>query len=219
MAESQKRRRGRPRKVFAWVLRLGDDQSKWDAWLKSVGNPKELDWNLFQEESLPAREHDIHGRRIRPTKDTFGESADHESITQPEDSLLSVYQQLADNEKMTLPAHWQRYLEYMDVVAEMLSPIDQGAALKQLALTDARSRYWEQPPDFGSLGAPAEFRKRCAESHVEIDSQCNRREHTIRFILYSLPPDVSEDLDESGGPDGHWDGLVWIPHAPRNGHS
>lgn len=101
---------------------------------------------MRQQECLPAREHDIHGRRTRPAKDTFGEPADHESSTQPDDPLMLLRQELADNEKVVLPENWRRYFEYMDVIVEMLLAKDQRSALKKLTLEDARSRYWEDPP-------------------------------------------------------------------------
>jgi hypothetical protein len=43
------------------------------------------------------------------------------------------------------------------------------AALKKLMLENARSHYREQPIDFSCAGTPEEFRKLCAESHVEIE--------------------------------------------------
>ena len=89
--------------------------------------------------------------------------------------------------------------------------------MKKLVLEDARSRYWEDPPDLTSLGTPAEFRALCADAdrHVDIQLQYTRREQKIRFTVYSLPPDEPEDLDEAGEPDGHWEGLRWIPNTPK----
>jgi hypothetical protein len=57
----------------------------------------------------------------------------------------------------------------MDTIAELHSPEDQAAALKQFFLEDARSRCWEeQPIDLSCAGTPAEFRALCARSRVEI---------------------------------------------------
>jgi hypothetical protein len=146
--QQEKKKVGRPPKVLPWVRRLGDDQSKWNVWFRSVGNPIELTWarpgedefEMRQQEALPPRERDIYGRRTRPTRDIFGESADHESVTQLSDPLISVQQELAVNEEIVLTEEWQRSLEYMYIIAELHSPEDQGAALKKLMLEDARSR-------------------------------------------------------------------------------
>jgi hypothetical protein len=138
------------------------------------------------------------------------------SITQPDDLLLSLHEELAENEGTPLKEDWRSYLEYMDVAAEVLSPRDKGATLKKLFLADARSRPWERPPVFPlEFGTPAEFRTRCAESHVEYVLRRNRRKQTIRFIFYPLPPYEFEDLDEAGEMAGHWEGLTWIPDTPK----
>jgi|SRR5271166_1923894 len=206
--QSPKKKLGRPPKVLAWVHRLGDSQSEWNKWFRSAGHPQEIErWGkpderieMFLQDSLPVRHRDIHGRKTRPMKNKFGESADHGSITQPDDALMSLRQELAENEKVPLPENWQLYLEYMEVIVEEIRSKNRRAALKKLILEDARSRYWENPPDLASLGTPGDFRARCAESHVEVRLQCDRRKHVIRFTLYSLPPDEPEDLDEPEGP-------------------
>lgn len=193
--KKEKKKRGRPRKVLPWVLRLGDDQSKWNVWFRSAGNPIEMPWappdvdvEMRQQKSLPPREHDIYGRRTRPTKDIFGESPDHKSITQPDDPLTSFKQELAVDERIALPAPWLRYLEYMDIIFELQSPGDQGAALKKLALEDARSRHMEeQPIDLSCAGTPEEFRTLCEQSRVEI--QLDTDGHIINVIGYPLLPD------------------------------
>ena len=177
------------------MLRLGDDQSKWNVWFRSVGSPIELPWappgtdvEMRQQESLPPREHDIHGRRTRPTRDIYGESADHKSITQPDDPLISFQQELAVDESIALPAPWLRYLEYMDIIFELQSPEDQGAAKKKLALEDARSRYMEeQPIDLSCAGTPEELRTLCDKSRVEI--QLDSDGLIINVIGYPLSPD------------------------------
>jgi hypothetical protein len=100
---------------------------------------------------------------------------------------MSLGQELAVDEKTTLPVQWQRYLEYMYIIAELKSPEDQGAALKKLFLEDARSRHWEQPIDFSCAGTPAEFRTLCAQYDVEIQLKFP----IINIIGYPLPPYAS----------------------------
>ncbi len=137
-----------------------------------------------------------------------------ESTTQRTDGLASLYRESGDNANVKLSPPWTRYLDYMDVIAEALSPKDKGAALKQLALADARSRHWDEPPDTfrpmnASLGTPAEFRQKWLYGELEIRARVgNRRNHVIE--IWQLPPAEPEaDLDEAGEPSGHWDGLRW----------
>src|SRR5208337_1171794 len=111
-------------------------------------------------------------------------------ITQPNDPRISFQQELAVDESIALPAPWLRYLEYMDIIAELQSPEDQDAALKKLRLEDARSRHWEQPIDLSCVGTPAEFRALCAQSRVEVQLEANSRRQTIINIIgYPLSPD------------------------------
>jgi hypothetical protein len=146
-----------------------------------------------------------------------------ESVTQRTDELASLQKESAANESVTLSLEWARYLEYMDVIAEALSPADKGAALKKLALMDARSRYWQQPPDIfrpmnAAFGTPAEFRKRSFYGELEISTRAvNRRSHVIE--IWRLPPQELEDLDEGEEPVGHWEGLKWFSDAPKKGDS
>jgi hypothetical protein len=142
------------------------------------------------------------------------------SITRPRSASLSLKLDCAADEAIVLPAPWLRYLKYMDVVAEARSPKDTGAGLKRLFLEDARSRYWEQPPEIPKqLGTPAEFRERWAHNELEIRLQANRRKHLIRIVVLPIPPDEPEDLDETDEPNGHWAGLTWIPGPPRDRRS
>jgi hypothetical protein len=108
-----------------------------------------------------------------------------ESITQQTDALASTYQEAGADESTVLSADWQRSLEYMYIIAELKSPEDLGAALKKLMLESARSRCTEQPIDFSCAGTPAEFRARCAESHVEIQLELP----VINIIGYPQSPD------------------------------
>ncbi|HLM81153.1 MAG TPA: hypothetical protein VK302_11025 [Terriglobales bacterium] len=133
------------------------------------------------------------------------------SHTQQTDALQSLHLESGANANVKLSPAWLRYLEYMDVIAEAFSPKDKGAALKQLALTDARSRLFrEQPPERfqpmnASLGTPAEFRERWVYGELEIRVRApNRRDHV--FEIWRLPPAEPEDLDEAGEPSGQWCG-------------
>lgn len=213
MATQTGKKRGRPRKPIV-IIRLADVQPEWEARLKRAGNPPELRSNFVSEQSLPWAERDCWGRKIRPTKVELGESPDHESATMSPKALYPLF--LADDEDNALPTTWQRYLEYMDVVAEELSPKDKGAKLKRLALEGARSRRSARPPEFpAELGTPAEFKKRLADHEMEIRCTANRREQVIRIVVYAIPPDEDEDLDPSEEPAGHWEGLKWIPDPPQ----
>lgn len=138
-----------------------------------------------------------------------GERFGDRSITQPGYSWFA--HSMKDDEDTPLPGEWLRYLEYMNVIAEELSPTDKGAAFKNLALEDARSRREAQPPPIpGELGTPAEFKERLAGHELEIRTRFNRREQVIAIRVYQLPPDEYEDLDPSEEPPGHWEGLKWI---------
>ena len=141
-----------------------------------------------------------------------------ESVTRQTDELASLHLEAAEKEEIVLSREWLHYLEYMDVIAAALSPKDKGAALKNLFLEDARSRYWEQPPEVrvpASL-TPAELRRRWLEHEIEIRPLgSSRRNRFIRIVCYPVPPEESEDLDESGEPPGHWEGLKFIPPKAR----
>ncbi len=220
MDKAPKNRRGRPRKLMPWVVRFGCDTAKWERWLRSVGNPKELRWDFYQQGSMPAKERDVSGRKIRPTKDLFGESANHRSVTQRTNFLASIQLESALDESVGLSDPWLRHLEYMDVVAEALSPKDNGATLKRLFLEDARSRYREIPEDFPvELGTPKEFRTRWESKDLEIRLEANRRRQLIKIAVIPIPPDEPEDLNEAEEPDGHWEGLRWFPAPSRKDHS
>jgi hypothetical protein len=198
-------------------MRLADVQPIWEVRLRRAGNPNEISSDFeISEQSLPWTNREPSGRKIRPTKVTYGESSIHQSATQQTDSELSRLQEAAANERIILPTAWQCYLEYMDVVAERLSRKDQGVELKRLALEDARSRSEAPPPEFPEeIGTPAEFRSRLAGHEFEIRTKFNRREHAILIRVYQLPPDEYEDLDASGEPPGHWEGLMWVPDRRR----
>lgn len=140
------------------------------------------------------------------------------SVTQQTDALNSLLYEAASDENIALPARWLHYMEYMEVVAETLSPEDNGSVFKELFLQDARSRHWEQPPDIPpALGSPAGFRLACLRNELEIHLESNRRTHLIKIAVLPIPPDEPEDLNEAEEPPGHWNGLVWIPDPPRNG--
>jgi hypothetical protein len=112
-----------------------------------------------------------------------GETVSLESFVRGE----SITRQTGPDESIALPASWLRYLDYMDIIGELLSPEDQGAAFKELMLMDARSRREEQPIDFSCAGPPAEFRARCDQSRVEIRLDTDK--HIINIIGYPLLPD------------------------------
>jgi hypothetical protein len=145
------------------------------------------------------------------------------SHTQQTDELQSLHLESGDNANTELSPAWLRYLEYMDVIAEALFPKDKGAALKQLAWTDARSRYWEQPPELfrpmnASIGTPIQFRERWFYGELEI-RVCASDRRNYSFEIWRLPPAEPEDLDEAGEPSGHWDGLKWTPKPTEIGGS
>lgn len=151
----------------------------------------------------------IDSRTKRPRPVTLDEAG--VSITQETDALNSLHREAGADSSIALSAPWMRYLGYLDVIAEALTPKDKGAALKRLAIEDARSRYWEQPPAMpSSLGASSEFRQRVQWGEMEIRAlAANQRKYVIEIREYPMPPDEPEDLDEAGEPGRHWDGLKW----------
>jgi hypothetical protein len=206
MTKPTGKKRGRPRKVLDFMARLGEDQNKWDKWLSSMGLPAH---SSSKKEVLEHRLPDVleNGKLARPI---VGNRLHDESLTQPSDSWYALLRR--DDEDEALPAAWSRYLEYMDVVAEHLSPKDKGAAIKKLAFEDARSRSRSRPSQFpAELGTPSEFKKRLAGNELEIRLKADRSNHLIHICAYQLPHDEDEDLDPSEEPVGHWEGLTWIP--------
>jgi hypothetical protein len=73
----------------------------------------------------------------------------------------------------------------MFIIAELHSPEDKGAALKELMLEGAWSRRREQPIDFSCVGTPAEFKALCERSRVEIQLEFP----IIKIVGYPLSPD------------------------------
>ncbi len=63
-----------------------------------------------------------------------------------------------------------------------------------------------------SLGTPEEFLDRWAGHQLDVRFIFKNRSALIFEIWHeSIPPDEPEDLDEDGGPSGHWEGLKFIP--------
>jgi len=201
------------------LLGLGECPEKWNDYLwGTYGLPQEpCTRKEVQQDCI--RVIDSRSKRAKPISlDEAGES-----ITQSTDPLTSLHLESGSNMSVVLSADWLRYLEFMDVIAEELSPEDNGLALKQLALADARSRYWEKPPDVlrpmnASLGIPAEFRQLWTFGQLEIRVCAqNRRQYFVE--IWQLPPYEPEELDEAGEPLGHWEGLKFISDPPENADS
>jgi hypothetical protein len=226
------KRRGRPRKLLAWVVVLGEDQAKWGEWFRSAGLPQELrsskSWfsntsgvpkeelssiQVFQQGAVPHEERDASGRKVRPRKVSLGESSKHYSLTQKTDEMLSLHEEAADDESVGLSSEWQRYVDFMYMFAESL-PVKQREKVKLLTLPAARSEYWQKAPEIPSvLGTMDELRVRWERGEIWFWSKCTRQGWTI-FVEENppgMPPDELEDLDEAGEPSGHWDGLTWVP--------
>lgn len=224
--------RGRPRKLLAWVVALGEDPAKWAEWFRSVGLPQELrsgkSWfsetvglpeqeldsiKVFQQGAVPHEERDASGKKIRPTKASLGESLKHYSVTQETDAILSLHEEAAYDGRVELSPPWQRYVDFMLLFADSL-PADQSEKVKRLSLRAARSRHWELADAIPAvLGTMAELRARWERGEIWFRSKCSRKGWTI-FVEENpggMPPDEPEDLDETGEPPGHWEGLVWIP--------
>jgi hypothetical protein len=119
------------------------------------------------------------------------------SITQQETSTtLSEQLELAADETVVLSAPWLRFLEYMDVVAEALSPEDNGAGLKNSFLQDARSRHQEPPIHIpAEVGSPAELRALLIAGELKISVESDRRHKIIKIIRLATPSNEPE-----GGP-------------------
>jgi hypothetical protein len=197
------------------LVALGNCPEKWNSFLlKTYGLPQTKSTREeVQQDSI--RVFDPQSKRPKPVSlDEAGLSA-----TQLTDQLTSLHIEASANDGVILSPEWLLYVEYMDVIAEALSPKDNGTALKHLALADARSRHWEQPPRVfhpmnASLGTPSEFRQQWIYGELEIRTRAgNRREHLIE--IWQLPPLEPEDLDEAGEPSGHWEGLTWVPDPPK----
>jgi hypothetical protein len=210
MTKPTGKKRGRPRKMPDFMIHLAEDQEKWNKWLSSMGFPEH---SSSTKEILEHRLPDIVNEDGESARPRIGNRLGDRSLTQPSDSWYALL--LNDDAGVPLPAPWLRYLEYVNVVAEYLSPKDKGAAIKKLALEDARSRFRSRPPQFpAELGTPAEFKARLAGHELEIRLRADRRNHVISIRVYQLPPDEQEDLDPSDDPAGHWEGLTWFPEIP-----
>jgi|ERR1051326_4808937 hypothetical protein len=195
------KKRGRPRKLLKFVADFGEDQKKFNDYLRKVGLPQEkYSTKEFQQDAVPITERDALGRKIRPTKDILGESLDHVSFTQQTNPLRSLHEEAAANEAVKLSRGWCSYLEYMDVIFAAISSGDNRRRLNQLALNDARSRYWEQPPPMldqmnESFGMPAKFRQLWASGELDIRKRYrNRRDNFIEIV--QLPPQAPEEDDD-----------------------
>jgi hypothetical protein len=200
-------KRGRPAKLPDFMIRLGEDQEKWNKWLSSMGFPEH---SSSKYEVLEHRLRDIVNEDGEVTRPSIGNRSGERSLTQPSDSWYALL--VNDDSDVPLPATWLRYLEYLDVVAERVSPKDKGAAIKKLALEDASSRRNQRPTQFpAEIGSPTEFKKRLAGHELEIRLKADRHNHVISIRFYQLPPDEEEDLDSSEEPAGHWEGLKWFP--------
>ena len=203
MTKPTGKKRGRPRKLPGFIVRLGEDPKKWDEWLFKMGFPKEKgSTKEILEHMLPPIGEDGSGNPAYPR---IGDRLGDRSFTLPSDWFFGPYKSDED-------ANSRRYLEYMDVVAEHLSPKDKGAELKRLFREDAWSRQFESRAEIpAGLGTPEDLKRRLAHREVEIRLKSNRREHVICFVIHPIPPDREEDLDEAGEPEGHWEGLKWFP--------
>jgi len=102
------KKRGRPRKLLKFVADFGEDQKKFNDYLRKVGLPQERYSRELEQDAVPYRERDARGRKIRPTKNTFGESVDHVSLTQQTDALQSLHEESAANEDIKLSEGWSR---------------------------------------------------------------------------------------------------------------
>ena len=231
MSKSSKRC-GRPRKLLAWVVILGEDQAKWAGWFRTIGLPQELrsskSWfsgtngvpkeelnsiKVFQQGAVPHEERDAYGKKVRPRKVSLGESPKHYSLTQKTDEMLSLHEEAAEDESVKLSPEWQRYVDFMCLFAESL-PVKQREKVKLLTLPAARSEYWQKATEIPAvLGTMNELRVRWEHGEIWFRSKCTREGWTI-FVEENprgMPPDEPEDLDEAGEPSGHWDGLKWMP--------
>jgi hypothetical protein len=197
------------------LVALGNVPAKWNTFLlKNYGLPQDPSTRKeIQQDSIRV----IDSQFKRPKSWSLDKVGGLIGSATQTDNNVSVTAAAA-NENTILSPEWLRYLEYMDVIAVALSPRDNGLALKQLALDDARSRHREQPPDVNvfrpmnaSLATPAEFRQLWFYGELEIRAYArNRREHV--FEIWRLPPDEPdpEDLDEAADPSG----LERTPETP-----
>lgn len=204
---------------MAWVQLVLEDEVKREEWLKSVGCPAELPSKGIQQEAVPPAARDRYGRKVKPTKVAFGESWNHTSITQKTDDFLSLREESACDERIELSPDWQRYVDFFAVFAGSL-PADRREKVKELAVMEARSRYWEVAPEIPAvLGTIDELRSRWERGEIWFRQKYTRQKWTI-YVEENppgMPPDDPEDFDEGEEPNGHWEGLKWIAEEPRKG--
>ncbi|MFL6439336.1 MAG: hypothetical protein ACJ71Q_17300 [Terriglobales bacterium] len=113
--------------------------------------------------------------------------ANGQSITQQSCEDVSRQLELGVDDTVVLSAEWRRFLEFMDVAAEVLSPEDKGAALKEYFLQDARSRHSEEPIHIpAEVGSPAELRELLAAGELKVSLKSDRRHKIIEIAR--LPP-------------------------------
>jgi hypothetical protein len=111
-------------------------------------------------------------------------------IARQTSTSLSEKLELAADETVVLSASWLRFLEYMDVAAEALSPEDDGASLKESFLQDARSRHRERPIHIpAEVGSPAELRALFAAGELKINIESDRRNKIIKIVRLATPSD------------------------------
>lgn len=181
------------------LIALWKSPEKVDAFLlKTYGVPKEPQSRYeVSETSFTDRE-----TGLPQSLERTAEQMESVSHTQRTDALTSLHLESGENESVKLSPAWLLYLAYWDVVAEALSHKDNGAELKRLTLTDARSRYWEQPPDVlrpmnAALGTPAEFRERWKYRELDIRLRCVANRRTPVIEIWRLTPDEPDDWDEA----------------------
>lgn len=181
MTKPTGKKRGRPRKVPEFIVPLGEDQEKWDKWLEST-------WGLPKEKGSTKEvlEHMLTPVDSEDPPRLVGESPGDQSLTQPIDHW-SFARRATDLENEALPARWIRYLEYMNQIAELASPSDNGAAWKEAFLEHAWCHCSEDPIEMpAKIRTPEEFKKLLSAYRIEIHYITDRRRRVFEVVAYPL---------------------------------
>lgn len=80
MTKPTGKKRGRPRKLPDFMIRLGEDQKKWDKWLSTMKFPEHSSSKKEVLEHVLPDVTDEVGKKVRPT---IGEREGDRSLTQP----------------------------------------------------------------------------------------------------------------------------------------
>ena len=191
------------------ILALGDCPENWDGYLlRTYGLPQEPQSRSEISESAFVDENgsrtpleDVAGHQIR-----IGE--------EPPSGLLKVWAEHSglENEPSEDWKRSQAFLRVFTLIYACQMKLPKNERLEMLKKVD-ELRPNVSPGEFPKeLGTPEELYRRWRGWEIDVKFvHKNRSNQIIEITQYPMPPDEDEDLDESGEPRGHWDGLTFIP--------